>query len=103
MSETAYKCFEIDDKQHLLKTAFTGVFELDKSNAARQAFPKTYHPNGYVDILRVDFIEHEGRLHGGRVLPFVTEYAPEVDSPADFDYLEYHLSRNVAIIDTLFG
>ena len=52
MSESAYKTFEITIKGEL-KSFASENNDLDKSNIARQQFPKTYLPNGYVDVLSI--------------------------------------------------
>lgn len=62
-------------------------------NLSRQTFPKAYHPNGYVDIIKADFVLNSGALHGPNILGFITPFSVEVDRPEDFDYLEYYLSR----------
>jgi CMP-N-acetylneuraminic acid synthetase len=49
MSESAYKTFEVSD-QGLLKP-IASVVDGEKANLPRQAFPKTYQANGYVDVL----------------------------------------------------
>lgn len=58
-------------------------------NLPRQAFPPSYHPNGYVDIIRTDLLRRSNNLHGPRILAFITPVAVEVDRPEDFEYLEY--------------
>lgn len=100
MSESAYKAFEIDNG--LLKTVGAGLFELDAANNARQKFPKTYSGNGYVDVLRTDFIRKEKRIHGGRVVAFVTPQVTEVDTIEDFYELEFQMSRHPEILNKLF-
>jgi len=62
-------------------------------NLPRQAFPPSYHPNGYVDIIRTDFVMRGSSLHGPRILAFVTPVAVEVDRPEDFEYLEYLVEK----------
>jgi len=59
----------------------------------RQAFPPAYNPNGYVDITRPDFVRKSNTLHGPRILAFVTPFAAEVDSPEEFEYLEYLIEK----------
>ena len=51
---TAYKQFELEGEY--FKTICTGSFELDAANNSRQSFPKTYTPNGYIDILKTSYI-----------------------------------------------
>lgn len=101
MSETAYKQFEIDGDY--FKSICNGSFDLERANMARQSFPKTYAANGYVDVLRVSHILQEGKLHGNRVFSMVTEYTHEIDTPEDFEYLEWLADRNPNVIDTIFG
>lgn len=91
MSESAYKAFEI--REGLLASVGSGSFELDAANEARQKFPPTYQANGYVDVLRTSFIDEHKRIHGNRVLGFVTEPVTEVDTQEDFDYLEFLAAR----------
>ena len=42
------------------------------SNLPRQSFPPSYHPNGYVDVLRTSFVRGGRELHGPRILAFTT-------------------------------
>lgn len=77
---------------------FTGLFPHDPRpeyyNLPRQAFPTAYLPNGYVDLLRTAHLRSQGTLHGPRVMPFETPFAPEVDTVDDFELLEFRLDRN---------
>lgn len=101
MSESAYKCFEIDGAR--LKTVGAVSFELDTANNARQKFPKTYSGNGYVDVLRTSFIKKEKRIHGDNVLAYVTPYVTEVDTLDDFAELEFQMSRQPILLKKLFS
>jgi len=92
MSETAYKQFELEGKY--FKTICTGSLDLDDANNSRQSFPKTYSPNGYVDILRTSHILENHLLHGNRVMGYVTDYTIEVDIEEDFEFLEWQMSKN---------
>lgn len=98
MSETAYKNFEIDSKK-ILKCVFSGNYDLDITNGPRQKFPQTYCPNGYVDVLSTKYIKETKKLHGSNCLSFITNVATEVDTKDDFDYLEYQLEKNPAVIN----
>ena len=100
MSETAYKQFELDGKY--FKTICTGSFDLDDANNSRQSFPKTYSPNGYVDILRTSHILENHLLHGNRVMGYVTDFAIEVDTIDDFKFLEWQMSGNNKLVYSLF-
>ena len=103
MSETAYKCFEIN-KNNLLKPAgFNNIQDIDLINDSRQSFPDTYIANGYVDILLTDHIRKSGKIHGERVMPFLTSEAIELDTEDDLRYLEYELYKNKKFIKVLFN
>jgi len=101
MPESAWKSFEVDDG--LLRQLGETQTNLDAANLARQAYPKTYAANGYVDVLDVAFIRDSGMLHGDRVLPFLTEVVTEVDTEHEFRLLEYQLDQNPEIASELFG
>ena len=100
MSETAYKCFCVESSR--LVTLVNGSSDLEEVNNARQAFPKTYHGNGYVDVLRSEFILKHGKIHGDRVIAYVTDVTHEVDSETDFDYITYQIARDKTLADQLF-
>jgi len=87
MSESAYKCLEIED--NLLKPLGIKSFDMEMANLPRQHFKKTYQGNGYVDVLRTEFILQNKKLYGDSVIPFITDFAPEVDTIDDFKYLEF--------------
>ena len=101
MSESAYKMFEIDNG--LLKSVGTGSFDLDGANNPRQEFKETYLPNGYVDVLKTTYILENKKLHGNKVFGYITPFGAEVDTAEDFEYLEYLISKNSAIVNKLFG
>ena len=101
MSESAYKCFQIESD--FLACICTGSRELDATNRPRQAFPKTYHANGYVDILRPNFISKTRQIHGDRVIAHITPQTTEVDIPEDFDFLEYQISKQQSLFNNLFS
>ena len=102
MSESAYKCFEIDGPLSYLRTVGRRSFALDEANRERQVFPKTYYPNGYVDVLRVEHVLAQHCIHGNRVMPLVTPRVTEVDTEEDFALLEWEVARNPGIVKALF-
>ena len=101
MSESAYKTFEIEGDY--LKSVGSNSFALDESNGPRQSFSKTYQANGYVDVIKTEYVIENNKLHGDRVIAFVTPRVVEVDTPDDFDYLEYQMAKNPVIVKKLFG
>ncbi len=48
----------------------------------RQFYPKTYLPNGYVDILKPSFFLNKRKLFG-KILPFLTEEIKDIDEKKD--------------------
>jgi CMP-N,N'-diacetyllegionaminic acid synthase len=62
-------------------------------NLPRQAFPPVYIPNGYVDILKSEFVLASDSLHGSRMIGFITPEVKEVDTEADFAFLEYEIAQ----------
>lgn len=87
MSETAYKMVEI--KNGHLKSLKKLNLSLDEINKPRQKFPKTYSPNGVIDIYRKKVIMNEKKLLGKKIKAFVTSRSQEIDVIEDFKYLEY--------------
>jgi len=102
MSESAYKSFEISNSGNLV-SAFSRVSELDPANEGRQTFPKTYSPNGYIDLLFPDLILDSGLLHGNNVLPIITENTIEIDGETDLSMAQALLSTNPEIYVRVFG
>ncbi len=100
MSESSYKSFEVEDK--LLLTAFNRDRDIDKSGFGRQQYPVTFNANGYVDVVRSEFIIENQKLHGDNVFAFETEVTHELDEPSDFDFLQFVVSKNKAIFKDLF-
>jgi CMP-N-acetylneuraminic acid synthetase len=86
MSETAYKCVEFDPDGYL--AGFMNDF-----NRPRQAYPKTYHPNGYVDILSVRHLVEYKTCYGYDILGFQTPRVTEVDTPEDLEYLRWQVKH----------
>ncbi|HAK89666.1 MAG: hypothetical protein A2077_07625 [Nitrospirae bacterium GWC2_46_6] len=75
----------------------TGLFQDDPRpeyyNLPRQVFPTSYHPNGYVEIMKTDFVRSGKGLFGPKVLPFVTPVTVEIDRVEEFEYLEYVIEK----------
>lgn len=92
LPEPPQKMFQINEKGF-----FKGFFPEDPRpeyyNLPRQLFPKAYHPNGYVDIIKTYFVQKTNSLHGSKILAFITSSMVEVDKLEDFEYLEYQLTQ----------
>ena len=101
MSESAYKSFEVNDKGFL--STIGSIESGDKANLPRQAFPKTYVANGYVDVLDPNYILEENKLHGDKIFAFKTPVVTEVDSIEDLEYLEWQITKHPQLLKTVFG
>jgi len=101
MSETAYKTVEIDGGY--MKCICTGSFDVDTANLPRQGYPKTFQPNGYVDIIKSDYVIKSGKLFGNRVIAYITPRVIEVDTIEDYAYLEYQVAKKPEIVKELFA
>ena len=77
--ESPYKFMKIKKGYFL---PFIG--DLKNSNLPRQLFEPVFHPNGYVDILKVNEIGKT--IHGKKILPFITDEVIEIDRPIDLEY-----------------
>ena len=96
---SAHQVAEPPEKMFRVEDGFlTGLFpddpRPDYHNLPRQAFPPAYHPNGYVDVVKTDFVRRTNIVHGPRILGFLTPFSVEVDTEEDFDYLEYRIQRD---------
>lgn len=91
LSESPHKFFKIKNG------FFVGLFpednQPDHQNMVRQTFPPTYHPNGYVDVIKTDTAEKMSLIHGPKILPFITPLVTELDTISDLDYIKFDLSR----------
>lgn len=101
MSESAYKTFELAAEGQLKRLGAEST-ALDAANNARQSFPTTYIPNGYVDVLSTAFIRRSGLLHGDFVVPHMTPPVTEVDTEHDFKILEFELGLQPNLRRRLF-
>jgi len=92
LSEPPQKMFQLDSNG-FLKGFFSDDTRPEYYNLPRQMFPAAYHPNGYVDIIKTDFVMSNNSLHGPNILGFITPFSIEVDRPEDFEYLRYQLKK----------
>lgn len=95
--ESPFKWFSIGTNGFYAPILST--MELDDTNKPRQAFPPSYIPNGYVDTLRVAHLRRSPKIHGDKILPFVTGFTTEVDTLDDLVFLEH--AAQGAVTETL--
>lgn len=98
MPESSYKTLEVSENNELLPLEFLRDREIDV-NSPRQLFPKTYFPNGYVDIIKTDYVRNEKKIHGEKCFAYITDVVTEVDTVEDFKYLEYQVENSDNIRD----
>ncbi|MEJ2655613.1 MAG: acylneuraminate cytidylyltransferase family protein [Desulfobacterales bacterium] len=87
MSESAYKCMTIK-AECLLKGIFAMADAVDGANLPNHFYPKTYHPNGVVDIIRPKIVR-TGALFGENVMAHITEPTIEIDTLHDLKIAEF--------------
>ena len=101
MSNPAYKCFEVQDDY--LVCICSRSTNIEPTTFARQNFPKTYEPNGYVDILKTDYVTKSKQIHGDKVIAFETPRVADIDMFDDFDYLSYQVTNNMEMFQRFFS
>jgi len=100
MPESTYKTFEIENG--FLKCVCTGSWDIEAAGYARQKYKKTYEGNGYVDIIKSSYVLENCKIHGDRVIAYVTPRIFEADTIECFDYLEYQVTKDPMLVKRLF-
>ena len=91
MSNPSFKTMRI--LKGRLCSIINNDFKLDKYNKPKEFFPKTYLPNGYIDIVKTSNIIKK-KLHGSNVLPYIIkEFNSDIDSMKDYNYVKYKLRK----------
>lgn len=73
---------------------------IESTNRGRQEYASVYIPDGYVDIIKSNFVTNNDRLHGDRALAFVSPFCVEIDTEEEFDYLEYWIEKHGSPLKT---
>ncbi len=87
---TPYKMFFEND-------GYMNPFMIDPAyvesyNQPRQIFPKTYLPNGYVDIIRPKVLLDTNLLHGKKILLYLTPATSDIDDINDYEFAKQALN-----------
>lgn len=90
-----YKWFQFNETKYV-KPLMPGM-TCDEANIARQGFPQVLIPNGYIDVLKADFIIKNDLMHGNRMIGFITEKIPDIDTEADLYKLSFYNGLGDAI------
>lgn len=85
------------DEQGYFKTILP-EYTTNYCNLPRQTFPPVYIPDGYVDILKTEFILQAGVIHGEKMIGFASPVCHEVDTIEDFAYLEFEAQRKGSML-----
>ena len=101
LAEPPYKMFKIEDGY------CAGFFEdfngnKNYTNLPRQAFPKAYHPNGYIDIAKRDYVMNQKDAFGMRIMPVITPHTNEIDTKSDIKAIQFQISTIPARKNELF-
>lgn len=91
VSESPFKWFVIKDGFY---TPICDKYSLEDTGKPRQFFPDVYIPNGYVDIIKTNFIKTHNSLYGNHILGYTTPTGHEIDTLDDFEYIEFQISKN---------
>lgn len=85
MTKSAYKDFEI--KNGFLRQVGSNSFDVDKANRPRHFYSTTYDANGYVDILKTEYIlsTNMTKIHGNKVLAFKVPYIDDIDEEKELE------------------
>ncbi|WP_322891526.1 MULTISPECIES: acylneuraminate cytidylyltransferase family protein [unclassified Yoonia] len=87
---------------NILETDATGALHVSKpllgGVVARQQAPQVYDHVGLVYVLRPDYLRAAAGLFEGRVIPLVlpVERGLDVDSPFDWEIIEFLMGRQIA-------
>lgn len=88
--ESPFKWF-IKKDDNCFTSILKGVSN-EEANNSRQTFEDVYIPDGYVDIVRTEYVLDKGVLHGEKMYAFVSPFCTEVDTIAEFRLLDYEIS-----------
>ena len=92
-----YKLYSIDNNMcSCFFNDFNGIS--DYSNLPNQVFPKTYSPNGYIDIVKHDTI-NIGSMFGDKIFGVVTQKIIDVDSQFDLDLVNMQVGTKYDYIN----
>lgn len=71
-----------------------GVEHAEDHTLPRQVFPQAYKADGYVDVLKSEYIlEHEGRTYGDKMLAFTSPDTGDIDYQGDLDFVRTTLKN----------
>ena len=90
-----YKWFQFSETGYM-RPLMPGI-TCDEANMARQGFQKVLVPNSYVDVLKAEFVIEYDLMHGNRMIGFVTDEIPDIDTEADLYKLKIYQELGAAL------
>lgn len=90
--ESPFKWFVKNDSEY-----FHSIVENisnEEANSGRQNFQDVYIPDGYVDVIKTEFVIDNGILHGDKMLAFESPMCMEIDTEEELEMIEYQLQSN---------
>lgn len=94
-----YKWFQFEETGYM-KPLFPGI-TCDEANMARQDFPKVMIPNSYIDVIKSDYVIAHDLMHGDKMIGFLTEDVPDIDTEEDLYKLEIYRGHKRAFEELL--
>ena len=88
--ESPFKWFGLENEFY---TSICEEVALEETNKPRQSFKSVYVPNGYVDILKPDYVKNSTEIYGKEILSYITPDGYEIDTLEEFEYIEYRLVK----------
>ncbi len=90
--ESPFKWFVLNELGYF--ESLSSDISNDTANSGRQDFEDVYIPDGYVDVLKSDFVIKSGILHGDHMLGYQSPMCVEVDTEDEFMLLEYQIEKS---------
>lgn len=94
--ESPFKWFVLNESGYF--ESLSSDISNDAANGGRQGFQDVYIPDGYVDVLKSDFVINSGILHGDNMLGYRSPMCIEVDTEDEFMLLEYQIEKSGSMI-----
>lgn len=99
-SNTPYKWFRKSEDGYF--RSILGDRTNDEANNPRQKFEDVYVPDGYVDVLKTEFIVKNNLIHGQNMIPFIVPECIDIDAKKDIELLEFFIQKyNSKILEYL--
>ncbi len=71
-----------------------------QANLPNQLVKATYKGNGYIDIVRPQYVLDHHDLWGDRCYGFITPHVIEIDTPSDLEYARWAISQAPLSLDS---